>query len=217
MNPDKETLPDIIRRDLVIPITCANCVFFKRLAVLKLPCYELGTAPAAKTCHRFVPDPVQMDTPERLVRALVAIAGAKRPVLAAAAAAGSKRISKLGFILGQRIFFRVMGGDYLSNYASAIIVGATRNQIVVSGQDTFTAIVYTSNVLNKEDFENKRKRLVAANKINDPVAPFERIRINNKDKLLLHTPKVVGNKKRGRPAKKLSAKEAAAPITIGCR
>lgn len=213
---DDETFPDIIRRDLVLQVTCVNCVFYKRLAVMKSPCAELGTAPAAKTCYRFVPDPVQMDSPDRLARALTAIAGARRPLLAAAAAAGSRRIAKLGYALGQRVIFRIMGGDYLSNYASAIVVGATRTQLVLSGIDSFTAMVNISSVLDKEGFERKRTSLVRRNRINDPATPFERIRVNNKDKLLLHMPTVAGvKKKRGRPPAKKKKIDFDEPIVLG--
>lgn len=211
-DPDDE-MGDIVRKDLTLSITCVSCVFFKRIAVFKAPCSELGTAPAAKTCSRFVPDPVQMDAPDRLARALAAIAGARRPKLAAAAALGAARITKLGFRLGQQVFFRVMGGEYLSNYASAIVVGATHSQLVLSGVDSFTMLTNVSSVLNKEAFERKRLSLVKRGRINDPVAPFERIRVNNRDKLLMHLPKSASPKRRGRPPTKRSAHDRK-PILI---
>jgi hypothetical protein len=157
-----------------------------------------------------------MDVPDRLLRALVAIAGSRRPLLAAAAAVGSRRIAKLGFSLGQRVFFKIIGADYLSNYASAIVVGATRTQLVLSGVDTFTAMINISSVLDKEGFESKRLSLVKRNRINDPTAPFERIKINNRDRLLMHTPKTAGVKKRrGRPPAKKKKADFESPILLG--
>lgn len=204
MKEQPEKLPDVKRRDLVLEVNCGHCVFYRRQAVLASPCETLGTAASAKTCHRFVPDPTQMDDPDRLFRALAAIGGAKKPLLAASAIIGSKRVTRLGFYVGQQVFFRPAGGDFLSNYARAAVVGAAGDRLVLAGDANFTAFMYPRNLLDKEAFEKKRKRLVKKKAINDP-AGFKKIRVGDVDKLEAYLPELArsAKKKRGRPPGKV--------------
>jgi hypothetical protein len=158
-----------------------------------------------------------MDAPNRLCKALAAIGGAKKPVLAASAVAGAKRAAKLGYRLGQVVYFRIMGGDFLGNYASAFVVGATSDQLVLAGHDTFTAIVYPDRVYSTERFELKKAALIKREKINDPNGGFTKIKVGNRGYLSV-VPKMAGtvtssNKPRGRGRPRKDGKLG--PITIG--
>lgn len=199
---EKDELPDIRRKDLVLPVSCGNCTFYRSQAVFKQPCSDLGTPASAKTCFRFVPDPHQLDDPERLFRALAAIGGAKRPSLTASVMVGAKRVEKLGFRVGQRVFFRPAGDDYLNNYVAAAVVGASSDRLVLAGEAGFTAFVYPNSVMVKADFEKKRTRLVKRDKVNDPKGGFKKIKVGNVEKLHAYLPELATastKKRRGRP------------------
>lgn len=200
--PDKDDLPEIRRKEIVLPVNCGDCTFFRRQAVFKQPCSDLGTAGSSKPCFRFVPDPAQLDEPERVFRALAAIGGAKKPVLMASVLEGAKRVKKLGFRVGQRVYFRPAGDDYLNNYAAAAVVGASKDRLVLMGEQGFTAFLYPSSVMTKADFEKKRGRLVKRDKVNDPNGGFKKLRVGSAEKLLAYLPQLAkadGKKKRGRP------------------
>lgn len=200
--PDKDDLPEIRRKDLVLSVCCHDCTFFRRQAVFKQPCSDLGTAGSSKPCFRFVPDPAQLDEPERVFRALAAIGGAKKPTLMASVVEGAKRVKKLGFRVGQRVYFRLAGDDYLNNYAAAAVVGATRDRLVLMGEQGFTAFLYPTSVMAKADFESKRNRLVKRDKVNDPDGGFKKLRVGDKEKLLAYLPQLAktdAKRKRGRP------------------
>jgi hypothetical protein len=201
-SPDNEELPDIRRKDLVLPLSCGSCTFYSRLAVFKQPCSDLGTPASAKTCFRFVPDPHQLDEPKRLFRVLSAIGKAKRPLLAASVVLGAKRVAKFGLRIGQIVYFRPAGDDYLNNYAAASIVGATKDRIVLAGEQGFTAFVYPTSVMTKEAFETKRKSLVKRDKVNDPSGGFKKLKVGNVEKLMAYLPELARastKKRRGRP------------------
>lgn len=211
-------IPDIKRRDITLPIACRNCVFYRKLAAYAKGCEELGVAPSAKTCTKFVPDPEQMDQTDRLLQTLTTVGRAKKPELVYAAMLSAAKVRRTGYRVGQTVFFRVLGGDYLSNYARGVVVGSVRDSVVVIGAELFTACLKVSSVLSSDDFLVKKERLVSAGKINDPGVTFERIRVRDRKKLLAHVPKLAGGTakakaKRGRPSK-VKAGEFN-PIVIG--
>lgn len=180
-------IPDIKRRDLIVPIKCSDCIFYKRLAILPKPCQELGTPPSATVCHRFLVDPTKFGDGEVFAKLYRTIARVKSKSLVAASLLAAKKVAKHNFTLGARVFFKVLGADFMNNYASGIVVGATRDQILIAGTENFSALMYPNAVLTDVDWEKKRERLIKTNKINDPTG-LTKISIKNLTRLKVYFP-----------------------------
>ena len=124
----QELIPDIERRAVILPIQCGQCLFHRRMAIYPKPCIQLGTPASAETCRRFVPDPNSLG--EDSAKILRVLRGIKKPNLLAAVIMSAKKVERLGFELGQPVYLHVMGGEYISNYASGTVIGCSKDQIV---------------------------------------------------------------------------------------
>jgi hypothetical protein len=212
--PDE--VPDIRRRDPTIPIKCGDCVFHTNLATYGRPCSELGTLSAAKTCARFVADPAQLGEAADVGPLLRAIAGVRNGAMVASIVLSSRKVGRLGFRLGQTVYFRVMGGDFLCNYARAIVIGASGRDLVLSGVQTFRALVGASQLMDRDAWEVKRARLVKAGRIDDPDGGLRKIEVRGRERLVAYEPLPLGSgsSRRKKPARGKTNAGKRRPITI---
>lgn len=188
-----DDIPDIKRQAVVLPVQCGSCIFHSRMATYSKPCIQLGTPASAETCRRFVPDPTQIGPDPGPILQL--LASAVKPVLLAAAMLAARKVSKLGFKLGERVFFRVMGADYVNNYVSGVIVGAVDRRFVLAGAEGFTALLESESVLNNEGWEHKLEKLLRAGKVDDPNGGLRRI-ASQGNKLVAYVPEPLRQSKK---------------------
>lgn len=207
-----DEIPEIRRRRIVLPVKCGDCVFHKRLATYPRPCFELGTPPSADTCIRFAPDPSHMGDATDLATTLKALASAQRPALAAMAMLGARAVERLGFSIGQTVYMKVLGGDFLCNYARAVVVAASRDKLVLAGAQGYTALVGTDLLLNYDSWAEKRQRLVRAKRINDPSGGLRKLDVRGSERLIVYEPNQIGGGKRKKPRGRPKRKNG--PITL---
>ena len=196
MSIKEDDLPTIRRRKVVLPIKCGDCIFHKHMATYVKPCSELGTIASSDTCGRFIPDPRLLGNDAG--RALRAVASAIRPMLLAASMLSAKRVARSGFKLGQRVYVHVTGGDYLNNYASGIVVGATADKVVVLGSEGYSALLSSEALIDSWAWSRVRARLVGADRINDPDGGLRRISVRGRERLIAYEPADMSGKKRTR-------------------
>ncbi len=192
-NEDKIEVPDIRRAPVVLPVQCGQCLFHKRMATYAKPCLQLGTPASAETCARFVPDPVLLGPDSG--RALRFLASVRGPVLIAAAMLQARKIERRGFSLGEHVYTKVMGDDYLNNYASGYVVGTARDHVVVAGGAGYSALLLPSSLLNRVGWLAKAKSLIDRDRINDPKGGLLRITVRGKQRLSAFEPEPLGGKK----------------------
>lgn len=195
-------IPDIKRKDIILRVKCKDCIFFKQYATYQHPCSMLGTIASAKPCSRFTLNPSSLGNIAQAAEVFAVLAPFKQKLLLAAALVTAKRVTKHGLKIGDRIYFKLSNADFISNYTSAVVVGANSEGIVVGGRENFTAILKPSSVLTLDAWKAKRKSLLSANKINDPKGLI-RITIKGVKKLQMYLPQLARkiSKKRGRKAK----------------
>ena len=203
--PQQEAIPDIRRGPVILPVQCGHCLFHKRMATYSRPCVELGTPASAQTCSRFTPDPAQLSQDD--ARALSTIASAKRPLLLASIMLQAKRCARIGWKVGEIVYLRITGGDYLNNYASGMVVGATRDQVILIGYEGYTALLFPDALLDRAAWETKRQNLVSRKAINDPAGGLRKIGERGAVKLVAYEPAPLGKGVKRRKAKRTPSRD----------
>ncbi len=204
---------DVKRRPISTNVNCGQCIFHKRFATYDHPCRDMGVVASAIPCNRFSADPNAVAIAPEIFSIAVAL-GKVTSVSAlqafAAMALTSRRVNRLGFATGQWVVIRVGGDDFLRNYCYGVVTGATTKQLILAGKDGFVAMLNPASVLTVEQWERKKKKLIALNRIDDPKG-VKRIKIKGNDSLTMHHIEMLSApKRRGRPVKKMTGQELAA-------
>ena len=205
------SMPDVVRRQVTLSVTCGSCVFHRRFAVYDHPCNDLGTSAASVPCSRYCLDPTHAAKGEELFKLAAAVGAARNAHLLAAMFASGHRAKRHGFTVGQQVVVRVTPGEYMSNYARGVVVGATTKQVMLAGYDNFTAMLHPSSLLTLAQWAAKRASLVKSKHINDPNG-VKRIRVKGSAALSVYEVDLLRGqvaKKRGRPPKKLTGADLA--------
>lgn len=164
--------------------TCRECIHFNSVPLLghDQVCSKEGVKGGriAPTC--FTPDVTQLtqssDHFAQLVGLTQSLTRAQKRVLLALLNTKPKKME-----FGTKVYFKAIGGDYLSNYLSGFVVTTTaRGGIVVMGDPDsrkrgrpYLAIFRSADdLLSESEFKLKRKKLVAKGLLNDPKKPVRR-------------------------------------------
>lgn len=91
---------------------------------------------------------------------------------------------KRPFPVGQKLYFRAVGGDYLQNYLTGYVMGYTSTrQIILSGSPEnktrgklFLAYLEVDSVLSPVQWKKKRMDLVRADRLIDPKKPLVKVK-----------------------------------------
>lgn len=154
-------------------LRCKDCVFWEKFSKDGKPCKEKGILGINKASSCFSIDPYEIDFEEqkalKFVKKLLKGVSTKKISLLAALIQQEEKTREYGFSFGQEVFIRAFGtSDYISNFAKAYVILATKNAVFVQGRTGFKAMFPHSGVLNLEQF-NKRKYILAKRrKIIDP-------------------------------------------------
>jgi len=91
---------------------------------------------------------------------------------------------KRPFPIGQKLYFRAVGGDYLQNYLTGFVMGYTSTrQIILSGSPEnktrgrlFLAYLEEESVMSPTQWKKKRYELIKADRLIDPKKPLTKIK-----------------------------------------
>jgi len=167
-----------VKRVTIAGAKCGMCIGFTRQALKGEVCKTLGEKSYSKPCSLFTVDPYtftfhpDVDPDKVNVKGLVKfVKGLKTRDHARLAAllVQDRTTRRFGFELDQIVYVQLYPGDYLSNWAKARVIHATKEYVYVQGKDlTFRAMMYHASVKSKDEFEPILKRLQEEGRTNDP-------------------------------------------------
>lgn len=175
-----------------IPVKCRHCAFFKRNATYSAPCATLGRDPSDKPCPRFMIDykslTIKKDTPLEALAQVLNRLDKRHLAVVAAFVLQARSTFDAGFELGQIVYFRPFGDDYLSNYQRAKVLFAVpkNGMVYVNGKASHAggmhAYLKISSVLTEEEWRTKRAKLLKDGKVDDPKNPIHKVQKANREK-----------------------------------
>lgn len=183
-NSDYPTPMDVNlnRSALQIKMTCRECIHFKRMAYpsYKKPCLELGITEESKPCENFAPNPANISFTEskRIRQAALVIQDLsdRERKLFAAILNQETRTRRYKFAFGEKVYFKLYGGNYLKNYVVAKVVWADSKHVHIQGVDGFVASLHHGSVLKQAQWSKLEFELIRDNKIYDPSrARYDRV------------------------------------------
>jgi hypothetical protein len=192
---------DIRRGIPSLNLSCRNCIFLKSSGAYKddkgnlRPCEYFGTVPQSEPCKLFVPDTKSL--PTMIGPALEILSLLPNPDVAFASFLSAKRLraaSKLK--IGQKIYFHVLGSDYLNNYASGYIIGYVGDRVIVEGREGHTSQIKMASILNEAAWKSKLAELLKYNRINDPNNSLRKVFDGKNFQLRSYSPPIISNNKR---------------------
>lgn len=175
-------------------LRCGDCLHHKVSAHSQKGelCSKMGINPKGLAPRCFTPDVTQLglngDQMASLTALLQGRTSKSRRILMAVL--GTKTKNK-DFPLGTKIYWRPLGGDYVSNYVSGfVLISSTDGSLVVSGDpdrlkrggQPYTATIRsTEDILDYAGWKEHRDLLIQRNRIQDPntKAMPKRVRVNN--------------------------------------
>ena len=170
---------DIRRGVPSLKISCKDCVFLKSSGAYKddkgnlRPCSYFGVIGQAEPCRSFVPDPRLMKV--LIGPALQILGQLPNPDVVFGSIFSIKKLKQVGMKLGQRIYFHVLGGDYIGNYASGYIIGMVQGTLVVEGSEGHVSHIQPESAMDEDIWNEKLASLLKANKVNDPNGGLRKI------------------------------------------
>jgi hypothetical protein len=206
---------DVKRGPLQLNVKCGSCMFLNRAGAYAnskggVTCASFGTVSSSDPCRWYTPDPKQVRNPEgtSLGEMLDKLTDCRNAHGLAAALLSRGRVRRLGFELGEEVYFHVMGGDYICNYSAGRIIGSVHNTLIIEGLGCIGHFKPDS-VMHVGDWDLKLGRLLKANKINDPEGGLRKVGRGNDARLEKYVPPYMKTapaskhsvKKRGRKKK----------------
>jgi len=161
------------RRAPAIAAKCKNCLFFSNAAykAFKKPCKTLGVKSFSRPCEHFFANPFEFILNDKRHKLIATLIKKYEDDLPGIVAWLNQEIytRKKKFYYGQPVVVRMLGEDYLTNYAQAWVVSANSEHVFVQGKKFKGTFLHESIILN-EDWVRKRAALVKHKKIKDPKA-----------------------------------------------
>jgi hypothetical protein len=170
---------DVKRAPITLKVSCGSCIFLTKAGAYSnskgdVTCESFGTVASSQPCHLYTPDPKKMVKDDNLGKYLEILAGCANPHALAAALFSRTRVKRMGFILGEEVYFHVMGGDFVCNYASGRIIGAVRQTLVIEGIGC-TAMYKPESLMHIDEWEEKLGVLLTKDRVNDPNGGLRRV------------------------------------------
>jgi len=182
------------RKQITIGAKCKSCIFYKDRAyqAFKKPCAQLGVKQYSRPCQHFFANPYIFlkDDPEfNLAKKLLIKYEKQLPTLVAWL---NQELStkKTGFTFGQIIYVKMIGEDYLQNYARATVVSANKEVVYVQG-DIFRGTFMHASIFTEDAWVRKKKNLIKHKRIRDPKeAEYYKIKIKPKKAVEYEVPTI---------------------------
>jgi hypothetical protein len=146
----------------------------------KKPCVDFGITEDSKPCDKYSPNPstVKLASEKNVVKLANVITDlSDEDTLTLATILNQEaRTRRQGFRFGQKVYFRIYGGEYLRNYVVARVVSADSKYVYLQGTDGYVASLHHQSVLSEKQWLRKEFELLKTNKINDPSrARYEKV------------------------------------------
>jgi hypothetical protein len=159
---------------LQIKMTCRDCIHLKRMAYpsYKKPCFDLGITEESKPCENFAPNPANISfTESKRIRqaALIIQELSERERKNLAVILNQEtRTRRYKFTFGEKVYFKLYGGNYLKNYVAAKVVWADSKHVHIQGVDGYIASLHHNSVFRQAQWNKLEFELIRDNKIYDP-------------------------------------------------
>jgi len=165
---------------------CGECLHYKNqpLRGNKVVCSKIGIRSFAEAPKCYTPDVTKLcgnsDQFVQLAALVSSYSPSERRIVASLL---KQRSGTLKF--GQKLYFKALGGDYLSNYLSGFFLCYTRSKEIVLCGDSdkrkrghmVTAIFDDStSLLTSKEWKIKQKELIEKNRIEDPKQPLRKFK-----------------------------------------
>jgi len=180
----KDTLKTGVASSINEAFKCGECIHYANHALKgnKEVCKKLGIRHFANAPKCFSPDVTKLATTSDELLHVIALFNnftyAQRRILI-----GLLRGRKRKFAMGERVYFKAVGKEYISNYLSGFVLGFTQSGEVIIGGDpdktrrgaSYTAILDKPDQLyTEETWKKRRKYLIDQGRVVDPAQPLRK-------------------------------------------
>ena len=180
----KDTLRNDVASSMKEAFKCGECIHYASHSLKgnKEVCKKLGVRHFANAPKCFTPDVTKLAASSDQLLQVVSLfnnfSTAQRRILI-----GLLRGRKRKFSMGQKVYFRAVGDDYVSNYLSGFVLGFTQSGEVIIGGDpdktrrgnSYTAILdKPEDILTEDGWKKRRQDLAKAGRLEDPKNPLRR-------------------------------------------
>lgn len=158
MAHDEDNLPPAPkeRKAPVIVARCGECMFFKDASAFREPCSKLGVGSLGRICHKFLPN-VYRVLNTKLVASIMSMNPDQLRMICGLAHQELQTRKSTKEKWGAVGYFRLGGGDFLSNYRKGLVLAATEEHYYIMAEDGSSKIRAT--ILHSNFFdENRWKR-----------------------------------------------------------
>jgi hypothetical protein len=179
-------------KNLIDHLRCGECFHFKVQAHSEKgePCEKLGVNPKGLAPRCFTPDVTQLGmNGDQLASLTSLLQGSTRKSRRILMAVLNTKSRNRDYPLGTKIYWRPIGGDYVSNYvAGFVLISSNDGTLIVSGDpdrlkrggQPYTATISTEHdILDYQSWKERRATLIQQNRIQDP----ETRRISGRNKV----------------------------------
>lgn len=187
-------LKDKKRQPVVLGVKCKSCIFYKDRAyqAFKKPCSQLGVKQFSRPCQHFFANPFTFlkDDPEfKLAKKLLIKFGKQLPSLVGWLNQ-ELATKKTGFSFGQIVYVKLIGEDYLLNYAKATVVSANKEYVYIQG-NKFRGTYLHDSVYTEDEWKRKKRTLVKHKRLRDPKhADYYKIKVTPKKAIDYEAPTI---------------------------
>ncbi len=169
-----------------IAFRCGMCLHFNQHAhpAKEQVCSKLGIKSYNVAPRCFTPDVTKLISGTEDLAAMASLFGTLSPQQKTIfmALMLTNRGGKRPFSIGQKLYFRAVGGDYVQNYMAGYVMGYTSTkEVILSGSPEartrgriYTAYLDASSVLTATQWQKKRLSLIKANRLIDPSHPLRK-------------------------------------------
>lgn len=167
------------RSALTVNLTCGDCRHHGGIPApgQKSCCAVLGVIQEQTPCLHFSVSPFVIDFGSdmylRMISRIIRKLNRKKLNAVASLLLQEARTRRYGFNMGDVVYFKAYGDDFLSNYRKGYVVSADKHYVVISGRRgrEFSCYISAPYVLRKAQWLEKQKELIAANRLVDPRYP----------------------------------------------
>jgi hypothetical protein len=93
-------------------------------------------------------------------------------VLLSGAKATRKNFLPEGVSIGQQVWFKILEREYVTNYVRGWVLSANSNNVYVYGKGSYVASMTASSLLNRQQWEERKKELIESKRGIDPKSPI---------------------------------------------
>lgn len=166
---------------------CGACLHFRQHAHKHKDtvCAEIGVKQYAIAPRCFTPDVTKIAPNAQLLAQLTALINSYTPQQRHILLGVLRNNRKRRISFGQKVYFRAIGKDYISNYLSGYCLGySSAGDLIVAGSPDvktagrmYTAYLHEDSVMLPQAWRAKREDLIRKGRVNDPDKPLSKKKV----------------------------------------